>query len=330
MPEKLTADEITRAINAGEGLGANPKARYLFQMLASVRGHGPRADKLKGIADEVYVYAPTERNTFSVKPRNPKDTRTKGDTRLAKLARGDGSFVPLEAQHFFEAFVSVMGQEWSSLITPRELVLSDIRDIIRLGNSKGLPWPEEITPLATLEILSLSDSSHAPKVQIIECGSFGIMSGITLSNSDLYTASRDKQLASGDRVMLKAQDIPSNTKEIFVFVAAGQEMNSTNSNSAFGLLSFGLRDFEGASDAYFGPNSGDQDSFLVEAASGRYGLGIVCSSTVGSLSSCLPNNSKATRWTLEDCRDFIKAIRIQRLEQRNPDSVALSTYSVIG
>jgi len=326
MTKKISSSDIKREIDAGEGLGCNPNARYLFQLLAAARGFGDRANKLKGLANEMYVNEATERNTFSTEPRLETDTRNKGDTRLGKLARGHGSFTPMEAKLLHNAFVKVFGYEWGELILPDKLVLGDIRETLREAISRELPWPDGLSIFSTFELLGLADSNVNPKLSFVEAGRFNVMSSGEGENADLFSLETAKRLQAGDRVFLQASEIPEYTKEIFIFIAADTPLETKDSNQHYGILPFGVRTFGGSHTNLFGPKPGS--SFKVEAVTGRFCMGLICSSNESQIQDLLPKVQNQARWTMEESQVFLRTIRQQRLDSSSNCTVSICPYVV--
>lgn len=326
MTEKISSDEIKRDADAGKGLGKNPSAKFLFHLLAAVRGHGDRATTLKGIANEVYVNAPTQNNKVSMKPRREADTRTKGDIRLAKLARGSGSFTPREAEMFHTAFENAFGAEWGNLISPKELVLGDARQILRKAIAQGLPWPDNLSSLKVLEILALADEEISPALSIVPTGRFNIMSSSNRENADLFPINEPQTLSPDDRIFLQASNIDSKFKAFFVFVAVDTSMGSKQSNASYEILPFSVRNAPKASSCMLGPTQGD--CFVVEPATGLYGLGIVCATERNALEAIFPKSSNPSRWTVQESKAFLHSLRQLRQNNTSQTGVSVVPYRV--
>jgi len=326
MTTKINAQEIPLMTNANQNLGKNPKAKYLFHFLAALRGFGERADTLKAIASEMYFEAPTENNKLSFTPRLENDTRNKGDTRLAKLGRGAGSFKVCEAKALHAAFTSLMGAEWGDLVTPEQLVLNDIRVVLRGAIGQGLPWPDGLSVLATLQLLALADEPSSPSLNLLPADKFNIMSGPKRGNSDLYSLAAPQVLTAGDKLFLQATEISDCVSAMLIFIATEEEQGSRHSNEIFGMLTFGARTDWSAGRCLLGPKKGAP--FQVEAGSGRYGLGVIAATNVDHLMALFPADKQTGRLTLEECQRFLKRLRRARMDNTNDICVSLLPYDV--
>jgi len=133
-------------------------------------------------------------------------------------------------------------------------------------------------------------------------------------------------LSVGEKLYLQVTDMPDRYRAALVFIAAEAEHGSQLSNETFGMVTFGTRKGWSAGRGLLGPTLGAP--FVVEAASGRYGIGVLAAETEELLLSMLPTDKGVGRLTLEECQSFLKQLRAARLDNSCDLSVSVLPYEV--